>query len=312
MTFPPRWLKRILDAVDRTQQRFRASAFIVAVAKRFGDDRGGMHASLVTFYGMLSVFPLLLLLITFASKLLGPDSSATKRLIASALSEFPVIGTRLADNIHALSRGNTAATLAAALFLLWGSLGLTSALQAASHDAWHLPRHTEPNLLVRTGRGLAILGILLTSVIATTVSASLAASGDLSQFSRLLSPGLVVADLLVNIGTYWMALRLLAPKHTAWRTVLAGALLGGVGWTLLQQIGGYLVSHQLHRTTEIYGLFAIVLGLIFWLSLGARLFVYATEVNVVLAQKAWPRGLFEPSDEVKASLEKEAHDSSEN
>jgi uncharacterized BrkB/YihY/UPF0761 family membrane protein len=34
------------------------------VIKKYGDDRGGQMAALITFYGFLAVFPLLLLLVT--------------------------------------------------------------------------------------------------------------------------------------------------------------------------------------------------------------------------------------------------------
>src|SRR5215217_1385933 len=40
--------------------------------------------------------------------------------------------------------------------------------------------------------------------------------------------------------------------------------------------------------------FAIVLGLLFWLYLGARLTLYAAEVNVVAARRLWPRSLLRP------------------
>ena len=41
-------------------------------------------------------------------------------------------------------------------------------------------------------------------------------------------------------------------------------------------------------------MFAIVLGLLFWLYLGARLTLYAAEVNVVAARQLWPRSLLQP------------------
>jgi hypothetical protein len=44
----------------------------------------------------------------------------------------------------------------------------------------------------------------------------------------------------------------------------------------------------------VYGVFAIVLGLLFWLYLGARLTLYAAEVNVVAARRLWPRSLLQP------------------
>jgi len=308
VTWPPSWLQRIMDALDRVQRRVSPAAFAVAVQKRYSDDRGGMYAALITFYGLLSVFPLLLLFITVASRILGPDSKATKSLIHSALAQFPIIGSDLSTQIHALNRGHGLATIASALFLLWGSLGVTSALQAASGEAWRRPRHREPNLWIRTGRGLLLLGVIATAVVLTTISASIAASGYLAQFSSLLAPALIIIGGVVNVTSYLLALRILSPQGTRFRALLPGALVGGVGWTILQQVGGYLVSHQLQRTAAIYGFFATVLGLIFWLNLGARLFLYANEITIVRALHEWPRGLFDPSEAARASLAaEEAH-----
>ena len=76
----------------------------VAVSKKYGDDRGGSLAALLTFYGFLAVFPLLLLLVTIAGIVLGSHSQARERLIHSALAEFPVIGDKLGASITALQR----------------------------------------------------------------------------------------------------------------------------------------------------------------------------------------------------------------
>ena len=318
MTFPPAWLKRFGDALDALQRRFRVSAVLVAIFKRNGDDRGGLYTSLITFYGLVSIFPLLLIFITIASRIMGANSKATRDLIHSALSQFPVIGTHLASNIRALTTGSTFALIASILFLLWGSLGISSALQSASNEAWRVPRHREPNFWIRNGRGLLLLAVIGVAVIGTSVAAGFTTSGWLRQYSRFIAPSLIIAGVVINLGAYLVALKILAPKSTRWRALLTGACFGALGWTALEHIGGYLLSHQLHRTTEIYGFFAIVLGLIFWLNLGARLFLYATEINVVLATHDWPRGLFEPSDAAKASLAAEeasraqAEDASEN
>jgi uncharacterized BrkB/YihY/UPF0761 family membrane protein len=76
--------------------------------------------------------------------------------------------------------------------------------------------------------------------------------------------------------------------------LLPGAVLGGVAWTALQFLGSYLVARQLQHTSELYGFFAIVLGLTFWLFLAAQILVYSSEVNVVLARRLWPRSLAPP------------------
>ena len=59
-------------------------------------------------------------------------------------------------------------------------------------------------------------------------------------------------------------------------------------------LGSWLVARQLQHTSELYGFFAIVLGLTFWLYLAAQIFVYAAEVNVVLGRRLWPRSVAPP------------------
>jgi len=300
VNFPPAFVSDGIDALDRAQRRVRPAAFAVAVVKRYGDDRGGMYAALITFYGLLSVFPLLLLFITIASMILGQNSAAEKSLVDSALSQFPVIGPKLASNIHVLSNGNWFAFTASFLFLAWGALGITSALQMASHRAWRLPRSEEPNLVIRTARGLLLLSVIAAAVVLTTVVAAISTSGYFGHFSPMVGLGADIGTGIVNVIAYFVALRVLAPVHAGWKTLAPGAIVGGLAWTGIQQLGGYLIHHQLQRTSEIYGFFAIVLGLIFWLNIGAQLFLIATEITVVADCHDWPRGLRDPSDEVAA------------
>ena len=57
-------LKRLLDRFDRFQQSHVWLAFPFAVVKKYGDDRGGFLSALIAYYGFLSLFPLLLLIVT--------------------------------------------------------------------------------------------------------------------------------------------------------------------------------------------------------------------------------------------------------
>jgi Virulence factor BrkB len=72
-----------------------------------------------------------------------------------------------------------------------------------------------------------------------------------------------------------------------------GAVGGGVAWPVLQALGTYLVHHFL-RSASVYGVFATVLGLLAWISLGVEITVYAAEINVVLARRLWPRSIVQP------------------
>jgi YihY family inner membrane protein len=286
-------VRRITDAFDRFQRSHRVTAVLFAVVKRYGEDRGGQLAALVTFYGFLSVFPLLLLLVTVAGLLLH-GSSLEHTIVNSALSQFPVIGSRLRENIHAVSKGNIAAVVVSLLGLLYGSLGVTSSLQNATHQIWRLPRELAKGFWPRMFKGFQLLGALGFIVVLSSVGAAMSTVGQQYFGGGGLLPRILILLLALsaNFAGYLLVMWLLSPDDAKIRMLIPGTIFGAIGWTVLQALSGYLIGHQFHHASQIYGFFAVVLGLVFWINLGAQLFLYSTELNLVLANRQWPRYLF--------------------
>ena len=283
-------LERGLRRLDSFQQRHRPTAFAFAVVKKFGDDRGGSLAALLTYYGFLALFPLLLLLVTGLGFVLAHDQDLERRVVDSALSEFPIIGDQLGRSVNAL-QGSGLALAIGLIGLVWGSLGVSQAAQHAMAEVWNIPGRQQPGFFPRLARSLLILGVLAIGLAATTALSGLNAAVGSAPYWRAL---MFVATASINAGIFFLGYRLLTPKQVASRNLVIGSLLAGLGWSALQVIGGYLVAHQLRQTSEVYGFFAIVLGLILFLYLGAQLTVYAAEVNVVHARRLWPRSLVQP------------------
>ena len=94
-------------------------------------------------------------------------------------------------------------------------------------------------------------------------------------------------------GMYLGAFRALTPKGVPTRSLLPGAITGGILWTVLQFLGAWLVHHFLH-SNSVYGVFATVLGLLAWIYLAVEITVYSAEINVVLARRLWPRSIVQP------------------
>jgi YihY family inner membrane protein len=265
------------------------------VIKKYSDDRGGSMAALVTFYGFLAVFPLLLLFVTIAGIVLGSNTAAEERVVNSALSEFPVVGDHLAASIKALHRATPLAFVVSVIGLVWGSLGVTNHLQQASATIWGVPRRKEAALGPRVLRGLLLLGTIAAAVVGGAVLAGISTIGGGVDSSPVAYWAYTMTGAAaVNLTAYLLALHILAPKGTRWRRLVPGMLIGGIGWTALETLGGLLVSHLLRHSIQLYGFFGIVLGLVFLLSLGSQLFIYASEANVVLARRLWPRHLDDP------------------
>src|SRR6266568_623271 len=106
----------------------------------------------------------------------------------------------------------------------------------------------------------------------------------------------VVAELLAaaaNVGMYTIGFRVLTPKAIPIRQLVPGAVLAGIGWTILEAAGTQLVLHYLH-SDSVYGIFAIVLSLVAWIYLVVEITIYSAEVNVVLARRLWPRSIVQP------------------
>jgi uncharacterized BrkB/YihY/UPF0761 family membrane protein len=260
------------------------------VIKKFGDDRGGQLAALVTYYSYAAVFPLLLLLTTTLGFVLRGNPHLQSQLLGSALADFPVIGNQLRENVRSL-QGNALAVVVGCLGLVYGSLGIAQSLQFAMAQIWNIPGVQRPGYLPRLGRSLLLILVLgLGLLLASTATGLLAAIGAGPTYTTL---GLL-ASVLLNTTLYLGCFRILTPEQIRWRRLVPGCLIAGLAWTVLQTFGGVLIAHELRHTTQVYGLFGTVLGLLWWLYLAATLSVYAAEVNVVAARRLWPRTIVQP------------------
>lgn len=283
-------IESLVRRVDGFQQSHKPLAVGFGVIKKFGDDRAGALAALIAFYGFLAVFPLLLMLTTILGFVFRHSPSVENAVLQSALRDFPIIGPQLGLSIHPL-QGTAVALVVGLGGLLWGSLGVTQAAQLAMAEVWNVPGVARPPFLVRMGRGLGVIGVLGVGVAASTLAASLATFGVASGPAKV---GGVICSVALNVGLYVLAFRILTVRAVATRLLVPGAVLGAIGWSLLQLLGGYLVGHQLRHASQVYGYFASVLGLVSWLYLGSQVTLYAAEVNVVWARRLWPRSIVQP------------------
>jgi uncharacterized BrkB/YihY/UPF0761 family membrane protein len=178
-----------------------------------------------------------------------------------------------------------------------GASGVARAMQNALNSAWEVPVVRRPKFPWSWLRAFAMLVVIGVGLIATTVLSGLAGGAGkvLTGFgSSLLA---LAVSLALNVGMFWLGFRLAAAREIGWRRLLPGAVISAFAWQALQAIGSYLVTHQLARSSDLYGTFAIVLGLIAWLYLEAQLTVWALEANAVLAYRLWPRSLLPPRTE---------------
>ena len=284
-----------VKAVDQFQRRHGSIGFPLAVGYKFVDDQGGFLAALITYYGFLSLFPGLLLLVTALGYFLSGNPSAQQDIIDTALAKFPVIGTQLEHNLSSI-HGSSTAIIIGALGLLYGALGIGQATQLAFNRAWAVPRNQRPNALLSRLRSFGLVLLIGLGLVATTILTGLSAStGTLnSHLNNLLRLAFIAASILANAALFAAVFRLLTARDVTVRELLPGAVFAALCWQVLQALGTTYVSRIVTHSSDIYGVFGIVLGLLAWIYLAAVILVLAAELNVVRACRLWPRSLLAP------------------
>jgi YihY family inner membrane protein len=279
---------RPVRAFDRTQQRHRWLAIPLAVVKKFADDGAGQLAALIAYYAFFSLFPLLLVFVTILGYVFHGNSGVEKSIENSVLGHFPVIGDEVRSN---KLTGSAVAVVIGILVSLWAGLGVVQAGQNAFDRVWAVPFKARPDFLGRRLRGLLLLTVLGTIFVVSTVVSGLVSAGLGSVGIKVGGIGL---SLLLNFALFTAAFRMLTTASVPNRSLWLGAVIGGLLWEVLQVAGGAYVNHVVRHASNTYGVFATVIGLLAWLSLGAQATLYAAEVNVVVLRKLWPRNLLGP------------------
>ena len=278
-------------SIDHAQQGHSVPAVAFAVVKKYGDDSAGSLASLLAFSAFVTLFPLLLLLVTILGLVLSADPHLRGDILRSTFSQFPLMGSELQANVHALHRNSLIGLIVAVVLLFYGSFGLGGDGIYTMEQIWNLPGVERVNFLKRTGRSAEFILLLGAGLIVSTFLSGVATNTASRPF--LVDAGAVVLSLVVSCGQFILAYRVLTPKVIKTKSLVIGASVAGLGWTILQALGTYLVGHQL-KNSAVYGVFAFVLGLVFWISLVTRLVTYTSEFNVVLSRRLWPRSMVQP------------------
>lgn len=275
-----------IDRLDAYQRRHRWLAVPVAVARKFSEDQSTNLASMIAFWAIFSIFPLLLVFVT----LLGffvPDK-LKNTVLGNVSAMFPMV-----DNsaLHGLS-GSWFALIFGLLTALWSGTAVVRTAQAAFDSVWHLPPSERPKLLRQVGRSLTVLvtiglGLVVTTVLSGFIAGA-ASALHLGWLGNLL--GYLIA-IALDVGLFIAAFRILTDRSVTTRDVLPGALLAGVLFWVLQSLSSLIISHYLRGASRTYGQFATVITLLWWFYLQSLITVLGAQLNVVLKERLHPRAL---------------------
>jgi YihY family inner membrane protein len=269
---------------DAFQQEHKAVGIPVAVLRKFVDDQSTNLASMIAFWAFFSIFPLLLVFVT----LLGffVPAQIKGQVLGQVANFLPLLDPTAVGSLS----GQWWTLIVGIVSALWSGTAVVRTVQAAFNSVWEIPYKDRPGLGEQLGRSLLVLatlgvGLVVSTVISSFVTGAAGVIGPLGMVA-----GYVIA-ILLDVGLFIAAFRMLTDRDVTTRDVLPGALLSGLVFWVLQQLSSLIISRYLQKAQSTYGSFATVITLLWWFYLQAVVTMLGAQLNVVLKERLHPRAL---------------------
>jgi uncharacterized BrkB/YihY/UPF0761 family membrane protein len=277
-------VNRVIAWADGLQRRHGVLGFPYAVVKKYGDDEGGRQAALITYYGFLSIFPLLLLGVAILSRVLADHPDLRERLIAE------IVPKALRPTVeHSLATLPTSSVpfVVGLIGLLFSGTGVVFSAYQTLNNVAAVRHRFRASFFSRYVRVFVVLAILMLGALAagtlTVVATALPGQPGVQRAAAVLGTALVVFAVLL------LGAKLLLARHAPVRALWPGAVIGAVAVTIVLTAGTPLLARLVAKAGPVYGSFATVAGMFALLYLVGQALVYAAEVAAVRYARLWPR-----------------------
>lgn len=299
---PDGGMKLVRYRFEQYQRTHGWIGFPLGVVKKFVEDKAGLLAALISYFGFFSIFPLMLAFLSIIGFVLDPDEQA--RFATQAANQIPVVGQTIVDTVQrdGAVDGSTIGAVIGILVAIWSGLKMIDSMQNALNDVWDIPPVERPNVVKRRGRSLLMLAVLGGGIVASVVVSGLATFiDDLPGGGKF---GIWFGSAAISVIVYLVAFQLLTDAQLPWRDLVPGAIFGGVSWWALQTFGAGIVSSS--AKNETFGSFASIIVLMTFFFIAAQLSIFGAEISVVKSRRLWPRswtkGDLTPQDVVAYEL----------
>jgi membrane protein len=244
---------------------------------------------LLTYYGFLSLFPLLLATTSILQIILHSHPAAKDAVIKHATQYLPVLGDQLESSVRTI-HGAGFALLVGILITIWGAKGVADVFQYSLNHIWRVPRVKRPGFPRNILKSFSIILIGGAGLTAASFLSGMATSLGKSWMERTIS-SLISVVILYLVLAILIKIGIAGAAKISRAALRRSALTAAIGIQILQILGGYLVNNELGKLKHLYGAFAATLGLLFWIYLQARVLIYGVEYGTVFDKKLWPLSL---------------------
>jgi membrane protein len=282
-----RWALAVYSEVRQTVVLSGYALWRAAAGIANSDDL--THAASIGYYSLLSLFPFLLLAISVLGTMTA-NEDARQATLAFLLQYFPTRFEFVTGQLDLLHERRTGMGIASALFLIWASLGVFSAVSSAVNHAWGVEKqrsflkHRLVSFLMLVAASLLLLLTLLMISAGQVVEALWFAHvveryPALESLRSLVVRWISTFTLVVGVG---LVFYFIPNAKVRFRDVWVGAILTGLLWRgAFEGFSWYL--RDLSRFS-VHGSIAAVVAFLFWIYVSAVILLYGVEFTAAYSR----------------------------
>jgi membrane protein len=245
-------------------------------------------AAAMSYFGLMALFPALLLLLALSNKI-----AAGTQMLTQAVDVYPGSSKFLRDTIEAFSDLSFGAIVTCVILVLWAGSWVFAVVERALNRIWGTTSRTFLHGRALTIGMVGMVGLLLSSSVLVTSGlvalreiAARLSPRQIARFTLLLSVGSAFWQIVFAAGSYLFTValfvlvyRFMPRTDVTWRDTLPGAFLGGLLWELAKYVFAWSLNY--FHYDQIYGSVGAVVAVLTWSYVSSLILLFGAQLTAV-------------------------------
>ncbi|MCE1248671.1 MAG: YihY/virulence factor BrkB family protein [Firmicutes bacterium] len=261
----------------------------------FGRD-GCFHlAAGIAYYGIFSIFPLLIITISIMGYKLGrPEAAARIREIMTGI--LPGQADMIMSNVETIARDRGSLGILGILILLWTARGLFLAMEYSLNKTWGTPSY-------RSIIGRNMIAFFLIFTIGIILGISVSASAVIVYVEHLKVPVLNITlhqlafwgvinkwliSTLLMFTVFLLLFKVLPHTKVKLREIMPGAIFSTICWKIAEFCYIWYMKNMANLSA-VYGSIGGMLGILMLFYIASTVFLLGAEFNIVYIRMKYKR-----------------------
>ncbi|HKY28761.1 MAG TPA: YihY/virulence factor BrkB family protein [Pyrinomonadaceae bacterium] len=245
-------------------------------------------AAAMSYFGLMSLFPALLLLLAIGNQIAGATG-----LLTQVVDVYPGSRSFLRDTIRSLTAVGPGTVITCLVIVLWAGSWVFAVIERALNRIWRATSRTFLHGRALTIGMIGVVGLVLTfSVLVTSIVVALReiaanlSPRQLANWPVLLSVGsafwqvvFTILSFLVTVVVFVMVYRFMPKAEVTLRDTLPGAIVGAILWELAKYIFAWSLNY--FHYDQIYGSVGAVVAVLTWSYVSSLILLFGAQLTAV-------------------------------